>query len=156
MSDDTHQIKTIRFQPGEYLFREGEQSYHFYIIQSGEVEIFKNGPNHGKIPLAIVDSGNSVGEFAMIDRAPRSASAQALTQVEAALISETAYQELFSDLPEWAVAVMRAMVDRIRKTNEILRQSGSIDQKLQDRISNAQFDPDADTVIEESVILKKY
>lgn len=152
---ETHQIKTVKFQPGEYLFREGEQSYHFYVIQSGEVEIFKSGPDHSKVPLAIVDSGHSVGEFAMIDRAPRSASAQALTQVEAALISETAYQELFSELPDWAVAVMKAMVDRLRKTNEILRQSGSIDKQLQDRISNAQFDPDADTVIDENTLLKK-
>ena len=153
---DSHQIRTVTFQPGEFLFREGEQSYHFYIIQSGEVEVFKNGPNHSKIPLAVVDSGNSVGEFAMIDRAPRSASATALTQVEAALISETTYAELLAELPDWAVAVMKAMVERLRRTNEILRQAGSVDKKLHERISNAQFDPDANTVVDEPLTIKKY
>lgn len=151
---ENHVIKTVSFRPGDFLFREGEQSYHFYIIQSGEVEIFKSGPNHSKISLAVIEGGNSIGEFAMIDRAPRSASAQALTAVEAALISEDSYKELLSELPDWAVAVMKAMVERIRKTNEILKAGGG-DKKLQERISNAQFDPDADTVIEDSVIRRK-
>lgn len=113
-------IETVYFEPGDILFEENEASYHFFIIQEGEVEIFKKG-SAGDVVLAIVGPGNSIGEFAMLDRKPRSASARALTALTAAKVSPEAYNQLLADLPDWAVSVMRALVERIRFTNEIVR-----------------------------------
>lgn len=116
------QIETVYFEPGDLLFEENETSFHFFIIQEGEVEVFKNGPNgEGEIVLAKVGPGNSLGEFAMLDRQPRSASARALTALTTARVSAEAYDQLISELPDWAVSVMRALVERIRYTNEIVR-----------------------------------
>jgi len=142
----TTQIETVIFQPGESLFQEGEIGFHFFVIQSGQVEIFRTGSEEQKIPLAVVSDGASIGEFAMIDRKPRSATARALTEVQAAKVSEAAYQELLTELPDWAVAVMTGLVDRLRQTNEIIRRSGIIDRKVMLEIQSVEFDADADEI----------
>lgn len=120
------QIEQVHFKAGDILFHEDENTFHFFIIQEGEVEVFKRTPGGEELKLATVTSGTSLGEFAMIDRKPRSASARALTDIVAARVSPEAYEHLLNELPDWAVSVMRALVERVRHTNEIVRalQSG--------------------------------
>lgn len=122
----SEQIEQVQFRAGDILFQEDETSFHFFIIQEGEVEIFKRGPGGEELQLAKVTAGNSLGEFAMLDRKPRSASARAITDIVAARVSPEAYDQLLSELPDWAVSVMRALVERVRHTNDIVRalQSG--------------------------------
>lgn len=143
----THdQLKPVTFQVGDILFREGEQSYHFYIIQEGSVRIFRETEDGRRIELAVVSEGSSIGEFAMIDRLPRSASAEAITEVKAVEVSESAYETLLSELPDWTVAVLKALVERLRHANDIIRKAQSIDPTLKDQITSAEFDPDSSKV----------
>jgi CRP/FNR family cyclic AMP-dependent transcriptional regulator len=140
MSSDADGIETVEFSAGDYLFHEGEAGYHFFIIQSGEVEVFKTKPPSSKIPLAVVGAGTSLGEFAMLDKQPRSATARALSDVTAAKISEDAYMELIAGLPDWAVSVMTALVQRLRFTNEIVQKKGIVDEKLLSQIESQQLE----------------
>ena len=133
-------IDVVEFTAGDYLFHEGEAGYHFFIIQSGDVEVFKTKPEGGKIPLAVIGAGTSLGEFAMLDKQPRSATARAITDVTAAKISEKAYEELLQDLPDWAIAVMTALVQRLRFTNELVKQKGVVDENLLDQVEAKQLD----------------
>jgi CRP/FNR family cyclic AMP-dependent transcriptional regulator len=138
MSETSGDIGTVSFQPGDMLFVENESSFHFYIIQEGEVKVYKNGPDGKPLHLAKLGPGNSLGEFAMLDRLPRSASARALTPVVAARISAEAYQQLLNDLPDWAMAVMKALVERLRHTNEVLRKAKA-GQDLSKEAESAEF-----------------
>lgn len=151
---DSDQIDVVTFKPGEILFNENEHSFHFYIIQEGRVEVYKRGRTGNKVPIAVVGEGTSIGEFAMIDRLPRSATAQAITEVRAAKVSDVAYQQLLHELPEWAVAVMKALVERLRQTNEIVRSSNIIDPELRHEIESIEYDPDASTIREENPLLR--
>lgn len=153
MSTDADGIETVEFQPGDYLFHEGEAGYHFFIIQAGEVEVFKTKPPSTKIPLAVVGAGTSLGEFAMLDKQPRSATARALTEVTAAKISEAAYEQLITELPEWAVSVMTALVQRLRFTNDIVQKKGIVDEKLLDQIESQQLDASS-TIADSSPYLR--
>jgi CRP/FNR family transcriptional regulator, cyclic AMP receptor protein len=137
------QIHAVSFAPGDILFNENEKSFHFFIIQEGSVEVYKEGANKTQIPLAVVGEGTSIGEFAMIDRLPRSATAKAMTEVKAVKVSDVAYNQLLEELPEWAVAVMRALVERLRQTNDIIRRSGIVDKKLRSEIDSIEYDPEA-------------
>lgn len=148
-----NEIEEVVFQPGDILFQENEQSFHFFILQEGEVEVFKAGPSGEQISLAVVGEGSSIGEFAMIDRLPRSATAKALTLVRAAKVSDRAYQQLLQELPDWAVAVMKALVERLRATNEIVRRTTSVDAKTRQALESFEFDPDASTIIDENPLL---
>lgn len=147
-------IEEVTFRAGDTLFEENEHSYHFFIIQEGQVEVFKRGPNGVKVPLAIVGEGTSIGEFAMIDRLPRSATAIAVTEVRAAKVSDQAYKQLLQELPDWAVSVMRALVERLRQTNEIVRRAGLVDADAIRQFESVEFDPDASTVNDENPLLR--
>jgi CRP-like cAMP-binding protein len=138
--DQQTSIKIVTFSPGSFLFFENEHSYHFYVIQKGQVEIFKTGPNGQKVLLATVGEGTSIGEFAMLDRQPRSATAQCLTEVQVALVSEDAYQKLIDDLPSWAFSVMKTLVERLRMANEIIRRSQSLDTSVRDELQSVEYD----------------
>lgn len=133
-------IDVVEFSAGDYLFHEGEAGFHFFIIQSGDVEVFKTKPEGGKIPLAVVSAGTSLGEFAMLDKQPRSATARAITDVTAAKISEKAYDELLKELPDWAIIVMTALVQRLRFTNELVQKKGVVDENLLNQIEAKQLD----------------
>lgn len=133
-------VEPVEFRAGEILFKENESSYHFFIIQEGQVEVSKMTETGKKIVLATVGEGLSVGEFAMIDRRPRSATAKALTDLKAMKVNEAAYQQLLSELPDWAVSVMMALVDRLRSTNEIVRKL-NVAPEVQTAIAQVEFEP---------------
>ena len=67
------------FVTGEVIFREGDNSDVAYMIVSGKVEIFREASEKSREQLAILEAGQMFGEMGVLDHAPRSASARALT-----------------------------------------------------------------------------
>ncbi|RYZ76516.1 MAG: cyclic nucleotide-binding domain-containing protein, partial [Proteobacteria bacterium] len=146
-------IELVYFESGEVLFHENEESYHFFVIQEGSVEVFKDGDDGVRLPLTVVSEGSALGEFAMINRAPRSATARAITPVRAAKISEAAYQELLNELPDWAMSVIKSLIDRLHKTNEIIRKGRIVSPDLRREIEATEFDPDSGTITDSTPFL---
>lgn len=140
MSQD---LELVQFKPGEILFNENDESFYFFMIKEGKVEVFRTGADGARITLATVDEGQSLGEFAMIDRQPRSASAQAITDVTAVKISEIGYESLLNELPTWARAMMEGLVTRLRKANEIIQMHESIDDDTKSDFKATEFDSDS-------------
>jgi CRP/FNR family transcriptional regulator, cyclic AMP receptor protein len=101
------------FASGEAIFEEGSEGDKMYVIRSGEV-LIENG---GKV-IETVLPGGIVGEMALIDGSPRSATARAKTDCEVAPITEKAFLFLVHETPFFAIAVMRTLADRLRRTNE--------------------------------------
>ena len=114
-------LEHVKLNPGELLFKEGDKSFFFYIIQQGNVEIYLHDGTGKKITLAVAEPGQAVGEFAMITKRPRSASAVALTPVELVKISEEGYQQLLKELPEWAFSMIQTLVDRLSQADQTIR-----------------------------------
>ena len=69
-------------KPGETIFKEGETAKELYVIKSGQVEI-----QLGNRLLATLETNDIFGEMALIDSAPRSATAVAKTDVALVPIS---------------------------------------------------------------------
>ncbi len=115
-------LEHIKLKPGDFLFKEGEKSYFFYIIQHGNVEIFTHDSSGKKIILSISEPGEAVGEFAMITKRPRSASAVAVTPVELVKISEEGYYHLLKELPDWAFSMIKTLVDRLSRADQTIRE----------------------------------
>lgn len=69
--------KQIQYAAGDVIFRQGYPGDHAYIIQSGSVEIYDQQPDGSIKQLAILGKGEMFGELALLDDAPRSASARA-------------------------------------------------------------------------------
>ena len=51
----------VRFEPGELVFREGEQADTFYVVRQGSVAIESHVPERGSVTIDTVGAGDVVG-----------------------------------------------------------------------------------------------
>lgn len=112
------QLERESYPAGSFIFLEGDTQSHFYIIETGQIEIFtqtKDGQHH--LGIATFGPGESFGEFALLAQTPRSASARAVTDVDVIKVSEAAYERLVAELPEWASSMLRSFVQRLKTMN---------------------------------------
>jgi CRP-like cAMP-binding protein len=99
---------------GEVLFREGAKGAHMYIVKSGELELRVGGRL-----LEVVGPGGLVGEMALIDPAPRSATAVARGRCVVSAVNAGTFDELVQRVPRLALEVMRIMARRLRRTTPL-------------------------------------
>jgi CRP-like cAMP-binding protein len=105
---ETHSVKA-----GEVIFKESDEARQLFVIKSGAVII-----QSGNRKLAELSTNEIFGEMALIDDAPRSATAVAKTDVELVPISEKQFLFLVSQTPFFALKVMRVLARRLRMTNK--------------------------------------
>jgi CRP-like cAMP-binding protein len=106
-------IATRSAKAGEIIFKEGDEANQLFVIKSGQIEI-----QLGNRTLAELSANSITGEMALIDDAPRSATAVAKTDVELVPISEKQFLFLVSQTPFFALKVMRVLARRLRATNK--------------------------------------
>ncbi len=97
---------------GEAIFREGDDAHEMFVIKHGHVAI-----RLGNRTLAELGERAIFGEMALIDSAPRSASAIALTDCELVPVTEKQFLFLVSQTPYFALNVMRVLARRLDATN---------------------------------------
>ena len=93
------------FAPGERIFTEGDAPDVAYLIESGRIEIWAS-QGARRLTLSYLGAGEILGEMAVIDRAPRSASADAITEVS---VTEIRADQLRQRLDE-ADPVLRGLL----------------------------------------------
>jgi CRP-like cAMP-binding protein len=76
---------------GETLFREGSRGDAFYIVYEGAVELLKSRTGGDPEKLAVRRAGDAFGEMALVDDAPRSATARALEDSRLVTIHREAF-----------------------------------------------------------------
>lgn len=107
-------------KPGEVLFNDGELADSLYIIQKGQVRLFKP-KGKGYVELAVLRAGEVIGEMAYFDEdgsgRKRSCSAAAITPVEIIEISFVAFGKTMQSLNPWFKTIINTLVTRLRKTN---------------------------------------
>jgi CRP/FNR family cyclic AMP-dependent transcriptional regulator len=114
-------VTTESFKPGDIIFKEGDKHLHFFIVDEGQVEIFTTNKGQ-QVTIAKLGAGESFGEFAMLDKAPRSASARALTNLRVYKISEEAFQEMLGEIPDWAAHMLKSFARRLKQMNAALKE----------------------------------
>jgi len=100
------------FEAGQVIFEEGQPGNEMYVVQSGSVELRAGGQ-----VLETVGEGGILGEMALVDREPRSATAVAASDCRLVPIDEQHFGLLVQRVPGFALEVMRVMAQRIRKAN---------------------------------------
>lgn len=106
-----------QFSAGSLIFREGEESDKAYIVRSGRVEIFKR-IDQGTLLLATLGAGEIFGEMGVISEQPRTAYASAASDVVVTELSRDAFTSLMAGEPEEVVLVVKALMERLRETNQ--------------------------------------
>ena len=103
------------FKAGEIIFKQGDVGRELFVVKSGKVEL-----RVGSHVLDTLSSQNIFGELALIDAAPRSATAVALTDVTLVAVG---YAQFMSLASEFALNVMREISRRLRdqaRANELM------------------------------------
>ena len=100
------------FQKNDILFCEFEPGETFYLIQSGRVEITKIIDNIEKT-IDILNPGEVFGEMAILEGAPRSASAIALDQVKVLEFNRENFEVLMMGNPQIALKLLKLFTKRI-------------------------------------------
>jgi CRP-like cAMP-binding protein len=107
------------FNKGHVLFHEGEEGDEMFIIQSGRVAIKKKVKDQDTV-LATLEKGDFFGEMAILERMPRSASAELVEDGDLIVISGETFGDMIKANPEVAVRMLRKYSIRLRETNKQL------------------------------------
>ena len=108
-------METKRFKKGEVIFREGSLGSSMYEIESGSVGIYLAYGTADEKKLTALEAGRIFGEMAVIEVYPRSATAVALSDVEAREITTADLGEYFKSRPEKLMEIMRGLSRRLRE-----------------------------------------
>ena len=111
-------------KPGEILFNDGENANSLFIIQKGQLRLFKP-KGSGFIEIAVLRAGEVIGEMAYFDNAgggKRSCSASAMVTSEVIEISFTAFGKTMEGLNPWFKTIINTLADRLRSTNSRVKE----------------------------------
>lgn len=112
------------YQPGEYMFQKDQPGAAMFIIKKGAVNIVLPGSGDEEIHLATLKAGSFVGELALLDNSPRSASAKVSENTLALAFFRSELNKLLKTYPTIGSKIMRKLAliigQRLKATNEQL------------------------------------
>ena len=111
----------LRKYPPQYvLCHEGAYEDVFYIIADGSAVICKNiSEQDGERILRIASKGDLVGEMALIQNVPRSATVRTSTDCTVLEMDKKDFETMLSRSPSMAINIIRTTLDRIRENDQI-------------------------------------
>jgi CRP-like cAMP-binding protein len=123
-----------RFSAGEVVFREGDDSNTCYIVREGHARALREHSGGRQITLATFGPGDIFGELAMFDDELRSATVEAIDDVETLAILGNDMRRLMHDHAEIAVKLAVSLSRRLRAANERLARQSF--QTVQSRVAS--------------------
>ena len=108
------------YEPGQVVFREGDQSDTCYVVKSGHARAIREHADGRTITLANFGPGDIFGELAMFEDENRSATVETLDGVEAVAILGADMRRLMREHPGIAVGVVVSLGRRLRAANDRL------------------------------------
>ncbi|HWX52898.1 MAG TPA: Crp/Fnr family transcriptional regulator [Solirubrobacteraceae bacterium] len=113
-----------QFEPGQMVFREGDQSDTCYIVREGHARAIRSHGDGRTITLATFGPGDIFGELAMFEDERRSATVEAIEPTSVVAVLGPDMRRLMGEHPEIATRLVIALGRRLREMNERLsRQS---------------------------------
>ena len=112
------------FEPGQVVFREGDQSDTCYVVREGHARAVRSHGDGRTITLATFGPGDIFGELAMFEDERRSATVEAIEPTSVVGVLGPDMRRLMNEHPQIAARLVIALGRRLRETNERLaRQS---------------------------------
>lgn len=121
----------LHLQQGEHLFLEGDQGTFMGFVVSGILEVQKRSDIGENIALARLTKGSSIGEMALIDKSPRSATVIARKPTTMVTLTDKGFDILAEKYPALGIKVIKK-VARLLSLN--MRRTSS---KLADLINSS-------------------
>jgi CRP/FNR family transcriptional regulator len=123
-AEDLERVASVavprRFGAGEAVFYEGDDSDTCYVVRSGHARAVRAHADGRQITLATFGPGDIFGELAMFDAERRSATVEAVDDLEVLGILSGDMRRLMRERPELAVQLVISLGRRLRAANERL------------------------------------
>jgi two-component system, NtrC family, sensor histidine kinase HydH len=107
-----------QFRAGNVIFAAGDEGNGFYVVESGQVRISAVLPSGEQRELAVIGAGDFFGEMAMVDDAPRSATATAESDTTTVFLARDTLLQLLARRPSLALYIIREFSLRMRLLNQ--------------------------------------
>ena len=102
----------LEVEPGKVLCKEGEIGHEFFVIVDGKVKVTRKGRSVGTR-----SSGDFVGEIALLEEVPRTATVTAETPVRPFVLTRKDFRHLLDENPGVERKVLRALARRLAETS---------------------------------------
>ncbi len=115
-------IQRHTLRKGEVLFEKGDSGDQLYIVNSGWLDIYVSNPGGEDLILNQCGPGEAIGEIALLDDAPRTASVRGVTDAYLFTLGRDAYIDFITKYPKAALETTRAINGRLRLATTYLEQ----------------------------------
>jgi CRP/FNR family transcriptional regulator len=121
--------RSLRKARGEFIYMPGDRADFVYVLRHGRVKLSVLSESGKEIAIDIIQPGEILGEFALVDESPRSNMAQALDDIVLWVFPKSSFTRLLTTQPRLALSYIRLVGDRRRR----------MEKKLSDITSKAVF-----------------
>jgi CRP/FNR family transcriptional regulator, cyclic AMP receptor protein len=111
------------YPAGTTILSQGDTGVGLYVLKSGKVRVIQaNNPDRAETELAVVGPGDVLGEMALLDDLPRSASVVAIDDVTALLLPIWEFRSILRSHPDIALKLLAVLSRRLRKVEATIVQ----------------------------------
>jgi CRP-like cAMP-binding protein len=116
------------------VFKEGDKGDALYIIKTGKVNILKRNSAGVDSVLVSLGKGAVIGDMAIIDEQPRSASVATIQETSFLIITKDDFRNLLREVPEISFQILKMTTERLRLTNTHLKELETSTNQMEDVI----------------------
>ena len=120
-------LRPRSFTPNEIIFMQGDEGEYLYIIQRGRIKICINDSDGNEIIFAFLADGDILGEMAILDGKPRSATAVAVENTETFYIDRREFIDFLNSSPGVCIEIIGILCNRLRDADKHLEEISVID-----------------------------
>ena len=111
-------MDTLSLGRGQVSCNEGERGDRLYVITEGTMKLGHASSDGRESLLAVLGPAELLGELSLFDPGPRTATATALTETSLMGLGHAALRPWLTGRPEVAEALLQALAQRLRRTND--------------------------------------
>jgi CRP/FNR family transcriptional regulator, cyclic AMP receptor protein len=113
-------VTEVRLARGDRLFDEGDDGDQLYVVLDGKIKLTRASADGRENLTSVLGPGEMFGELSLFDPRPRTMGAVAVTDARLAALDHDDLRKWLADKPEVAMHLLRALVQRLRRTNDVL------------------------------------
>ncbi|MFH1139643.1 MAG: cyclic nucleotide-binding domain-containing protein [Pseudomonadota bacterium] len=117
-------MNIVKAPRGEVLFREGDKGDYVCFVAEGVLDIIKTSESGKHVTLSSLNKGRSIGEMAILDNFPRSASVRARGDSTLITLSRDGFNKILDDHPRIGIKILKGLARllslSLRKTSSRL------------------------------------
>ncbi len=117
LSHIAQQFSKRVYQAGEIVFQHKDEGHEFYVVESGEVTLYKQ-MGLGERHIRTFRAGEHFGEMALISKARRDGTIKANNEFHCLVLDKKGFNTLLEEEPRFSQRMLQTVTERLRKSDE--------------------------------------